>query len=155
MKLKPSIVAYWFLAGVVLGISVSQFASATGSAFLASSSSLSITLGVIWIVIYFLTWPIMRYRLKVEKQVKPQPRRPNPFYAFRLLVLSRAITLTGGGFLGWHLGHMIWLFSFSVAPAGLVAPTLFGLGVSALMLLGGVAAEYNCRLPKDPDGESA
>lgn len=155
MKLKPSIVAYWFLAGAVLGISVSQFASATGSAFLASSSSLSITLGVIGIVIYFLTWPIMRYRLKVEKQVQPQPKRPNPFYAFRLLVLSRAITLTGGGFLGWHLGQMIWLFSFSVAPAGLVAPTLFGLGVSALMLLGGVAAEYNCRLPKDPDGESA
>ena len=155
MKLKPSIVAYWFLAGAVLGISVSQFASVTGSAFLATSSSLSITLGAIGIVIYFLTWPILRYRLKIEKQVHPQPKRPNPFYAFRLLVLSRAITLTGGGFLGWHLGQIIWLFSFSVAPAGLVAPTLFGLGGSALMLLGGLAAEYNCRLPKDPDGESA
>lgn len=155
MKLKPSIVAYWFLAGVVLGISVSQFASATGSAFLASSSSLSITLGVIGIVIYFLTWPIMRYRLKIEKQVHPQPKRPNPFYAFRLLVLSRAITLTGGGFIGWHLGQLIWLVSFSVAPAGLLTPTLVGLAGSALMLLGGLASEYNCRLPKDPDGESA
>ncbi len=155
MKLKPSVVVYWFLAGLVLGITVSQFASATGSAFMVSNASLSITLGSIGIGIYILTWPILRYRLKIEKQVKPQPKRPNPFYAFRLLVLSRAITLTGAGFIGWHLGQLVWLFSFSVAPQGLVAPTLLGLGGSALMLLGGLAAEYNCRLPKDPDGESA
>jgi hypothetical protein len=107
------------------------------------------------LAIYLLTLPISGYRAKVEKLVSPAPKRPNPFYAFRLLVLARAVMLTGAGFLGWHLGQLVWLVSFSVAPIGLVAPTLFGLGGSGLMLLGGILAELNCRLPKDPDGESA
>lgn len=155
MKLKPTIILYWALAGIVLGLSVSQFASATGSAFLASQPSLILTLALIGITIYLLTLPILRYRIKLEKNEKKQPKRPNPFYAFRLLVLSRAITLTGSGFIGWHLGQLIWLISFSVSPIGLVAPTLFGLGGSLFMLIGGLLAESNCRLPKDPDGEAA
>ena len=155
MKLKPTIILYWALAGIVLGLSVSQFASATGSAFLASQPSLILTLALIGITIYLLTLPILRYRIKLEKNEKKQPKRPNPFYAFRLLVLSRAITLTGSGFIGWHLGQLIWLISFSVSPIGLVAPTLFGVGGSLFMLIGGLLAESNCRLPKDPDGETA
>jgi hypothetical protein len=155
VKLKPSSVAYWALSGLILGLSVSQFGSATGLAFLVSQPTLIVTLSLIGLTIYLLTLPIYRYRSKLETQATPAPKRPNPFYAFRLLVLSRAVMLTGAGFAGWHLGQLVWLVSFSVSPVGLVAPTLFGLGGSALMLIGGMLAESNCRLPKDPDGESA
>jgi hypothetical protein len=155
VKLKPSSVLYWALSGLILGLSASQFGSAIGLPFFVSGSALIVTLGMTGLAIYLLTLPISGYRAKVEKLVSPAPKRPNPFYAFRLLVLARAVMLTGAGFLGWHLGQLVWLVSFSVAPIGLVAPTLFGLGGSGLMLLGGILAELNCRLPKDPDGESA
>ena len=154
MKLRPELIGYWLLAGLVLGISASQFLVATGNAFAVSGETLIFSLGAIGILIYFLTLPILRYRLKVEKQVEPKPKRPNPFLSFRLLVLSRAIVLSGSGFVGWHIGQLIWLLTFSVSPAALVTPTWFGMASSVLMLVGGLFAEFNCRLPKDPDGEA-
>ena len=154
MKLKSSLILYWIIAGVVLGVSVSQFASATGNAFLVSQPHIWATLVLIGLGLYLATLPIYRYRLKVEKQIKPAPKRPNPFLAFRLLVLSRAVILTAAGFTGWHLGQALWLISFSVSPAALVFPTTLGIGASVVMLVFALLADYNCRLPKDPSGEA-
>ena len=141
--------------GAVLGLSSAQLATGFGYAFPVSPWSMVLMLPLIAISVYLASYPIYRYRKKLEEHKEgPRPARPNPFYAFRVLVISRAVALTGALFGGWHAGALIWLISFSVAPSALVMPMLFGLLGSATMLAGGQLGEFNCRVPKDP-GEGA
>jgi hypothetical protein len=112
-------------------------------------------LPLIGVAIYLATLPIYRYRKSLEKwESGPRPSRPNPFFAFRALVVSRAIALTAALFAGWYLGGLIWLVSFSIAPTGLTIPTVFGAIGSLVMLGGGLAGEYNCRAPRGPNEEA-
>ena len=152
MKNLPPTQLIMFLAvGFVAGLSSSQLATSFGYSFLVSPASLLIVLPAIAIGIYLASYPIYRYRKKAEKyESGPRPTRPNPFFAFRVLLVARAVALTGSLFAGWHLGQLLWLISFSVAPAGLVLPTVLGLLGSASMLGGGLLGEYNCRAPRDP-----
>jgi hypothetical protein len=152
MKNLPPTQLIMFLAvGLVSGLSSSQLATSFGYSFLVSPASLLIVLPVIAIGIYLASYPIYRYRKKAEKyESGPRPTRPNPFFAFRVLLVARAVALTGSLFAGWHMGQLLWLISFSVAPAGLVLPTVLGLLGSASMLGGGLLGEYNCRAPRDP-----
>jgi len=155
MKIDLRFLAAWFAVGVFTGVTVSQLTAGFGLAFAATDSFLATSLVLIGIGIYGTTFPIFRYRNQVEKSQVQRVKRPDALLSFRLLVLSRAVMITGLGFVGWHIGQLIWLWFFSIAPTGLVAPTIVGAVASLLMYLGGLGAEYNCRLPKDPDGESA
>ena len=150
-NLPPTQLIMFMAVGLVSGLSSSQLATSFGYSFLVSPASLLIVLPVIAIGIYLASYPIYRYRKKAEKyETGPRPTRPNPFFAFRVLLVARAVALTGSLFAGWHLGQLLWLISFSVAPAGLVLPTVLGLLGSASMLGGGLLGEYNCRAPRDP-----
>lgn len=150
-NLPPTQLLIFMAVGLVSGLSSSQLATSFGYSFLVSPASLLIVLPVIAIGIYLASYPIYRYRKKAEKyETGPRPTRPNPFFAFRVLLVARAVALTGSLFAGWHAGQLLWLISFSVAPAGLVLPTVLGLLGSASMLGGGLLGEYNCRAPRDP-----
>lgn len=150
-NLPPSQLLLFLVAGLVAGLSSSQLATSFGYSFLVSPTSMLIVLPVIAIGIYLASYPIFRYRKQAEKyESGPRPNRPNPFFAFRVLLIARAVALTGSLFAGWHLGQLLWLISFSVAPSGLVLPTVLGLLGSASMLGGGLLGEYNCRAPRDP-----
>jgi hypothetical protein len=152
-RLKILTILAWGVIGVALGVSASELSEALGFSYPVSPDTLLVTLPFIGVAIYFLSLPIFRYRKALEKTGPNLVERPNPFYAVRVLVLARAIILTAAGFLGWHLGGLIWLFSFSNAPSQLVTPTLIGLIGSLLMLLAGSLSEFNCRAPKNKDEE--
>ena len=155
MRPTPQNLLAFLAAGAVFGLSLSQLATGVGYAFPVSPWSMVLMLPLIGAATYLASWPIYRYRKKLEQQTEgPRPARPNPFYAFRVLIVARAVALTGALFAGWHLGSLIWLLSFSVAPTALVLPMLFGLIGSVAMLGGGILGEFNCRAPKDP-GEGA
>ena len=141
----------WVVIGAALGFSASELSEALGFSYPLSPNTLLVTLPFIAIAIYLLSLPILRYRKALEKAWPKPVERPNPFYAVRVLVLARAISLTAAGFLGWHLGGLIWLFTFSNAPSQLVTPTLLAVLGSFLMLLAGYLAEFNCRAPKTKD----
>ncbi len=150
-NLPPTFLLMFLAVGLVAGLSTSQLATSFGYSFLVSPGSMLIVLPVISVAIYLASLPIFRYRKKAEKYDSgPRPNRPNPFYAFRVLLVARAVALTGSLFAGWHLGQLLWLISFSVAPTALVLPTVLGLLGSASMLGGGLLGEYNCRAPRDP-----
>jgi hypothetical protein len=155
MKLDIRFLIGWFVFGGISGAGASQIATGFGFGFPATDAFLATSLIAIGIGIYGATFPIFRYRNQLEKAQHQGVKRPDPLLSFRLLVLARAVMITGLGFLGWHIGQLVWLWLFSIAPTGLVQPTLVGVGASLLMYLGGLGAEYNCRLPKDPDGETA
>lgn len=154
-SLPPSQLAVFLTIGLVLGLSGVQLLSGFGYPFPVSPWSMIITLPLIGIGVWLASLPIARYRTKLEQYSEgPRPSRPNPFYAFRVLVIARATSLAGALFVGWHLGAVIWLVSFSVAPAALTQPTLFAVAGAIVMLAGGLIAEQNCKTPKDP-GEEA
>jgi len=155
MKLDVRFLIGWFLFGGISGAGAGQLATGFGLGFPATDAFLATSLIAIGIGIYGATFPIFRYRNQLEKAQQQSVKRPDPLLSFRLLVLARAVMITGLGFLGWHIGQLVWLWLFSIAPTGLVQPTLVGVGASLLLYLGGLGAEYNCRLPKDPDGETA
>lgn len=154
-NLPPSQLLIFLAVGFIAGLSSSQLLTSLGNSFLVSPISMLIVLPVIAIGIVLASYPVHHYRKKAESHESgPRPTRPNPFYAFRVLLVARAIALTGSLFAGWHLGQLLWLISFSVAPVGLVLPTVLGLLGGASMLGGGLLGEYNCRAPRDP-GEGA
>ncbi|MFM1784703.1 MAG: hypothetical protein RLZZ579_980 [Actinomycetota bacterium] len=156
MKMQIRFQTYftWLVLGIILGTSASQLLVSTGEAFPLSPVSLSITLLACAVVGYLFTIPILRYRRKLQRfangEIKERPERVNPFLAFRILVLARSVAIAGAGFLGWHLGQLIWLFAFSVAASGLVLQTIFGALGSATMLVAGLLGEQNCKTPEDP-----
>jgi hypothetical protein len=155
MRLSLRLLAGFLLVGGAFGALGSEFLVSTGYSFPVSDGSLTATLVGIGLGIYLATLPILIYRIKTESKNSGTVKRPDPLLSFRLLVLARAVILTATGFLGWHLGQVLWLLTVSVGPAGLVSQTVLGILSSVAMLVGGVLAEYNCRLPKDPDGEVA
>lgn len=139
---------------VLLSINVVQLFAGFGQSFPQSPITLIITMPLIGIAVVLATLPIVRYRKAVEgHKAGPRPERPNPFYALRALVLSRATALAGTIFVGWHLGALIWLVVFSVAPIGPVTLTSVALVSSVAMLAGGLVGQNNCKAPKDGSGD--
>lgn len=154
-SLQPSQLLAFLASGVVLGLSGAQLFTGFGMAFPQSPWTMIITLPLIGLAVLIASLPIVRYRKKLEKYTEGErPARPNPFYAFRVLVIARATSLAAALFAGWHLGGLIWLFSFSVAPTALVASSGSGAAGSLVMLGCALVAEQNCKAPRDP-GEEA
>jgi hypothetical protein len=142
------------LGSVFLAINVVQLLAGFGQSFPQSPLSLIITMPLIGIAVVLATLPIYRYRKAVEEYKSgPRPERPNPFYALRALLLSRATALAGTIFVGWHAGALIWLVVFSVAPPTPVMVTSIALVSSIVMLASGLIAQQNCRVPKDGNPE--
>lgn len=144
------------LGSIFLSINVVQLLAGFGQSFPQSPLSLIVTMPLIGLAVVLATLPIYRYRKAVEEYKSgPRPERPNPFYALRALVLSRATALAGTIFAGWHFGALIWLVVFSVAPAGPVSVTSIAVVSSIAMLVGGLVGQNNCKAPRDGGEEAA
>lgn len=144
------------LGSIFLSINVVQLLAGFGQSFPQSPLSLIVTMPLIGLAVVLATLPIYRYRKAVEEYKSgPRPERPNPFYALRALVLSRATALAGTIFAGWHFGALIWLLVFSVAPSGPVSVTSIAIVSSIAMLVGGLVGQNNCKAPRDGGEEAA
>ena len=139
-----------------------------------SGLNISVTLIAVGLVILGLAWPIYRYRSALKQQSKQaaagtavttgtaaakRPARVDPFYAVRVLVLSKAITFTSTLFIGWHLGVVLSQVSALVVVAG-VWKNVFALVAAVLSLVASLTVERICRLPDDgtqslPDASEA
>ena len=144
------------LGSVFMSINVVQLLAGFGQSFPQSPLTLIVTMPLIGLAVVIATWPIYRYRKAVEGHSSgPRPERPNPFYALRALVLSRATALAGAMFVGWHFGALIWLVVFSVAPAGPLLITSIAVVSSIAMLVSGLVGQNNCKAPRDGGEEAA
>ena len=150
-SLQPNQILAFLAVGLITGLSAAQLASGFGYAFAQSPWTLIATLPMIGVAVLIASLPIARYRRqKARAEEGKRAPRPNPFYAFRVLIIARATALTGALFAGWYLGGLAWLFGFSVAPGALVASSIFGLAGAAVMLSLALVAEHNCKAPSDP-----
>ena len=142
------------VVGLVLGLIVAQLSAGFGYVFPASPISLPISLLVLALANYLFSFPIYRYRKQLGRYKEGiRPERPNPFYAVRVLILARASVLAGALFAGWHVGVIIWLVSFSVAPENLMLTSSFGLVAAVALTIGGLVSQWNCKTPPSSDSD--
>jgi len=139
------------LTAFIAAAAAAQFATGFGFSLPVAPASLSVTVLMIGLAALLASLPISRYRNKKEKGKNTS--RPNPFYAVRVLLFSRAAQITATGFLGWQLGLGIWIVAFT--PSDLGQEIL----IAAVLCLGGLLsallAEWNCKTPKDGDENEA
>ena len=141
---------------IVFGVTVLSFVAvrllvANGMAVPASPTNLLVTLAAIALILLGLTIPIWRYKASLTQYTKgPRPKRVDPFYAVRVVLLAKASAITGSGFVGWHLGAMIAQLSLPVSFTAALLQNSFGLVASVVLTVAAIVAEQICRLPDEP-----
>ena len=140
-----------------------RLAVANGWQVPVANLNLILVLPIIGLIVLGMTWPIIRYRRAISELAKAtaaanpslnRPKRVDPFYAVRLLMLAKAISISGSLFIGWHLGAVAVQVGLPV-----VASTVwfnFAALIGALvMTICGVVAELICRIPQGGDSDLA
>ena len=141
---------------IVFGVTVVSFVAvrllvANGMAVPASPTNLIVTLAAIALILLGLTIPIWRYKASLTQYTKgPRPKRVDPFYAVRVVLLAKASAITGSGFVGWHLGAMIAQLSLPVSFTAALLQNSFGLVASVVLTVAAIVSEQICRLPDEP-----
>jgi hypothetical protein len=144
---------------VVLAILVTAFLAvrlmvSNGMAIPASPTNLLVTLAAIAVILLGLSVPIWRYKASLTQYSKgPRPKRVDPFYAVRVLLLAKASALTGSGFIGWHLGAMIAQLSLPVSFTAALLQNSLGLVASMVLTVAAIVSEQICRLPDEPKND--
>lgn len=136
----------------VIAAATAQLATGFGFAIPSAPISLAVTVVVIGIAVAIAAIPIARYR--GQKEAGKTSKRPNPFYAVRVLLFARAAQITSVGFLGWHAGLALWLIAFTPS-LNLVQESSFAALLCLLGLAGALLAEWNCKAPRDGDENEA
>ena len=124
--------------------------------------SMLITLPTIAIVIGILGIPMFRYRkaLKdlIAKKAIARPKRPDSFYAVRVLLLAKAAAMAGSLFFGWLAGVILVQLSTPVSIWERSGNNLAGVAASLVLIVVSIWVERSCQLPEDtdsPDSEAA
>jgi hypothetical protein len=138
----PSTLASFFVASFMVG---------RGLQVPVSPSNLLITLAAISAVLLVLSIPIWRYRSALKQKPSQRPKRVDPFYAVRVLLLAKASALAGVLFASWHLGVVIFTLSRAVVVQSLVLQNAFGFIASVMLIVAALITEQICRLPQDSD----
>lgn len=138
----PTTLASFFIASFMVG---------RGLQVPVSPANLLITLAAISAVLLVLAIPIWRYRSALKQKSPQRPKRVDPFYAVRVLLLSKASSLAGVLFASWHLGVVIFTLSGSVVVQGLVVQNVLGSIASLMLIVSALITEQICRLPQDTD----
>jgi hypothetical protein len=144
------------LASTILGFGVAALLVRGGFALPLSPTNLLITLPVIAAVLVIMAIPILRYRAAVRRIIeKPElaktnpPKRVDPFFSLRIAMLSKAVSISGSIFLGWHAGVLIALVRAPEVSAGSIWRQVFGLLGSLALIAAGLIIENSCKVPPD------
>jgi hypothetical protein len=157
--MKPTRLSTLLTAAISVGIlayGVCVLLVRAGAQMPVSTTTLIGTLIVIPIVLLILALPIIRYRAAIKAALaqaaegKKQPvKRVDPFYALRVALLSKAVSLSGSIFGGWHIGVLIAVLSSPQISAASVWRTAFALVASVAMVVSGIVVERSCKVPPD------
>ena len=142
----------WVVPTSTAGYLVARFITARGGQVPVTPISLLLTLVAISIILAGFAVPMLRYRRALAEQLKnsqsPRPKRLNPFYAVRLLLLAKATAISGALFTGWHIG-VIWMQLSSPVTTDSIWQNAGGLIASIAMVIVGLVVERICRIKDD------
>lgn len=129
-----------------------------GYAVPVSGINLVLTMPAIGLVNLVLVLPIMRYKKALADFMMGvggrRPRRPEPFYAVRVLTIAKASALAGAWFAGWHLGVVAVQLTNQELTEAVWREAFGGIG-SVLLVVAALIAERICRLPDDGDDKKS
>jgi len=145
------------LISSVAGYFVTALLVGRGFQVPVSALNLILTLGAIGVVLLGLAIPIWRYRSALKQQSGKRPKRVDPFYAVRVLLLAKASAIAGSLFAGWHLGVVGFQLLSPVVVQVLVLQNALGFFASFALVASAFVTEQICRLPNDetPDPDQA
>ena len=148
----------WAISATTAGYLLPQILINTGGSIPISPWSIVITLPLIAIALVVMAVPIYRYRRAILEIAKTKsttrPKRLNPFYAVRVVLLAKSIAISGSIFSGWHLG-VVWLQVTSpVIPSSTLQNALALIG-SFLMTAIALIVERICKITEDSTDASA
>ena len=137
------------------GYLLPQIVVNNGGALPISPLNIIITLPLIGIILILMAIPMFRYRrsllAKAKDSALPRPMPINPFYAVRLVLLAKAIAISGAIFSGWHLG-VVWLqFTSPIIPTSTLQ-NAFALIGAIVMTVCAIVVERICRITDDGSG---
>lgn len=146
----------WVVPAATAGFLYSKLNVANGGQVPVAPLNLILTFLAISVILAIFAAPMFRYRKELAEQRKnPAARRPkrlNPFYAVRLVVLAKATAIAGALFAGWQLG-VIWLQISSPVTPGSIWQNVAALVCSIIMVIVALVIERICRITDDA-GES-
>lgn len=142
----------WAISATTAGYLLPQILINSGGSIPISPWSIVITLPLIAIALIIMALPIYRYRRAILEIAKTKsitrPKRLNPFYAVRVVLLAKSIAISGSIFSGWHLG-VVWLQVTSpVIPSSTLQNALALIG-SLLMTAIALIVERICKITED------
>jgi hypothetical protein len=142
----------WVIPSATAGYLFSKVTVSNGGQVPVAPINLLLTFLAISVILAIFAAPMFAYRKALAERVKnataPRPKRLNPFYAVRLVVLSKATAIAGAIFAGWQLG-VIWFQISSPVIPGSVWQNLAALVTSIVMIVAGLVIERICRIPED------
>lgn len=151
--MKPTKLGFLFLLALiaaVFGYLLTSWLVSRGLPVPVSPFNLLITLGAIGIVLLALAIPIWRYRNALRERAVTRPKRVDPFYAVRVLLLAKASSIAGALFAGWHVGVVGYQLLSPVVVEVLALQNTLGFFASFALSASAVVTEQICRLPNDP-----
>ncbi len=148
--ISPLIIAAWVLVSGVVGFGYSTFAVNNGLEVPISGITLALSTALIAVVLLGLAVPIWKYKRTITKALTTSKPLPvNPFYAVRVLLLSKAAAITGAMLIGWHAGVLVKQFTAPVVVTDATTPNITALVAAVLLLIVGFIVEQVCKLPSD------
>jgi hypothetical protein len=145
-------IALWAIASAVTGFGFSLYSVNNGLAVPISGATLSISIFIIAIVLLVAVVPIWKYKrnlIKVATTSQAKLLPVNPFYAVRVLLLSKAAAITSAIFLGWHSGVLVKQFTAPVVVPEATTLNFTAAVASIFLLVVAFIVEQICKLPND------
>jgi hypothetical protein len=148
--ISPLIIVAWVLVSGIVGFGYSTFAVNNGLEVPISGITLSLSTALIAVILLGLSVPIWKYKRNITKALTTSKPLPvNPFYAVRVLLLSKAAAITGAMLIGWHAGVLVKQFTAPVVVIDATTPNITALVAAVLLLIVGFIVEQVCKLPSD------
>jgi len=148
--ISPLVIAVWVLVSGIVGFGYSTFAVNNGLEVPISGITLALSTALIAVVLLGLAVPIWKYKRTITKALTTSKPLPvNPFYAVRVLLLSKAAAITGAMLIGWHAGVLVKQFTAPVVVTDATTPNITVLAAAVLLLIVGFVVEQICKLPSD------
>lgn len=142
----------WVIPAATAGYLFSKYVVASGGQVPVAPLNLILTFLAISVILVIFAAPMFRYRKELAAQRKnsgaPRPKRLNPFYAVRLVVLAKATAIAGALFAGWQIG-VIWFQISSPVTPGSVWQNVAALIAAIIMVVLALVIERICRIPED------
>ena len=153
-------IAVWLGLATAAGYGYSVWAVNNGRVIPVSGITLAISIVVVAIILIALAIPIYRYKRNLKKALKALEQSPtanvtkpmpvDPFYAVRLLTLSKAGAVTASMLGGWHIGVLIKQYTATVVAVGSTGTNIASGIASLILLVVAFIVEWICRLPNEP-----